>query len=333
MNRKIMALLLSITMAAMLAAGCGSTNKPPAKSSPKVTIAYTAWTGSGALLVAAKKDIFKKHGLDVEVQFIERVEERKQALKDNRVRAMVSSLDIALAASGEGVPIKIVWAFDSSNGADGIIVKKNSGIEKITDLKGREIALHKGSASHFFITALLERNGMTESDIKIVDMKAGEAASAFVAGQVDAAVTWEPYLSKAAASGERVLATTKDTPGVIADVLSVREDLAEKNPEVVQALVAALAEATEYLQKNPDDANKIIAAGFKMKAEDVNADSKTIVFYDLQDNKIFFGTTDRKGHAYEIASNAIKFSVSQKTIVKMPELNKIIDSSYIYKVK
>ena len=174
---------------------------------------------------------------------------------------------------------------------------------------------------------------MKDSDIKIVDMKASEAASAFMAGRVDGAVTWEPHLSKAAASGENILATTKDTPGVIADVLLIREDITQKNPETVQALVNALAEATEYLQKNPDEANKIMAANFKMKPEDVNADSKAIIFYGLRDNKAFFGTKDKKGPAYEIAANAVKFYTNQKTMEKAPDLMKIIDSSFIDKAK
>ena len=337
MNKKIMALLLSITMMAMLMAGCGSSNKPAAKQDAKpmskLIIAYTPWTGYGALLVAAEKGIFKKHGLDVEIQSIEGVGDRKQALVANRIQAMATSLDVSVAAAGEGVPIKIVWAFDSSNGADGLIVKKSIGAEKIIDLKGKEIALHKGSTSHFFMTTLLEKQGMKDTDIKIVDMKASEAASAFMAGRVDGAVTWEPHLSKAAASGEKILATTKDTPGVIADVLLIREDITQKNPETVQALVNALAEATEYLQKNPDEANKIMATSFKMKPEDVNADSKAIIFYGLTDNKAFFGTKDKKGPAYEIAANAVKFYTNQKTMEKAPDLMKIIDSSFIDKAK
>ncbi len=229
--------------------------------------------------------------------------------------------------------MKFVWAFDASNGADGLIVKKGKGIETVADLKGKEVAFHRGSAAHFFLNTLLEKNGLQDSDIKAVDMKASEAASAFMAGKVDAAVTWEPHLGKAKAAGETVLATTKDTPGLIADVLAFREDITKNDPETVQAVVAALAEATEFMSKNPEEANKILAAAFKMKPEEVAADIQTVKFYGLKDNLEFYGTKEKPGAIYEVGNRASAFYIKLKLLSQAPDLNKYIDSTFITKVK
>ena len=80
---------------------------------------------------------------------------------------------------------------------------------------------------------------MKDEDVKAVEMKASEAASALMAGKVPAAVTWEPHITKAAAAGNIILSTTKDTPALIADVLALHADFVKANPDTVQKLVAA----------------------------------------------------------------------------------------------
>ena len=336
MQKKIVAALLLAFMLVM-AVGCGSTQtaqpKEQPKAAPKVIIAYTPWTGYGALFVAQSKGMFKARGVDVELQAIEGVGDRKQSLAANKIQAMAASLDVSVSAAGEGLPMKFVWAFDSSHGADGIIVKKGAGIEKIADLKGKQVAFHKGSASHFMLYTLLEKAGLSDKDITAVDMKASEAASAFMAGKVEAAVTWEPHLSKAKAAGDIVLATTKDTPGLIADILAVSDDFAKKNPQTVQALVDALAEATEYIKKNEDDASKIMADAFKMKPEEIKADLGTIKFYDLATNLEFYGTKEKPGAIYDVGKRAGEFYQGLKLISQVPDLTKYVDGSYVSKVK
>jgi NitT/TauT family transport system substrate-binding protein len=338
MQKRGLALLLLAAMLALVVAGCGA-SKPAEQAASKaaekkpIVIAYTPWTGYGALFVAQEKGMFKSKGLEVELQSIEGVGDRKQALVAGKIQAMAASLDVSVSAAGEGVPMKFVWAFDSSNGADGLIVKKDKGIEKIADLKGKEVAFQRGSASHFFLSTLLEKNGLTDNDVKAVDMKASEAASAFMAGKVDAAVTWEPHLGKAKAAGETVLATTKDTPGLIADVLAFREDMVQNNPDTVQAVVAALAEATEFMSKNPEETNKILAAAFKMKPEEVAADIQTVKFYGPKDNLKFYGTQEKPGAIYDVGKRAGDFYVKLKLLSQAPDLNKYIDNTFITKVK
>lgn len=338
MKKKVWAFLLSAVMATTLLAGCGGA-KEPAKTADqkpaakKIIIAYTPWTGYGPLFVAQEKGFFKSKGLDVELQAIEGVGDRKQALVAGKIQAMAASLDVAISAAGEGVPLKFVWAFDASAGADGVIVKKDAGINTIADLKGKQVAFHKGSASHLLLTALLDKAGLKDKDIQAVDMKASEAASAFMAGKVDAAVTWEPHLTKATSQGGTILATSKDTPGLIADIVVLKDDFVKSNPDQVQALVAALAEATDFMAKNPDEASKIIATGLKMKPEDIKADFATIKFYDVKGNLEFYGTKEKPGPIYDVAKRAGQFYVDQKILTQVPDATKNIDSSFLSKIK
>ena len=277
--------------------------------------------------------MFKAKGLEVQIQSIEDVGARKQAIVAKRIQGMAASVDVSVAALGEGVPLKFVWAFDASAGADGILVTKASGIKTIADLKGKEIAYHKGSASHLMLSTLLKKNGLKDEDVKSVEMKASEAASALMAGKVPAAVTWEPHITKAAAAGNVILATSKDTPALIADVLALHEDFVKTNPDAVQKIVAALSEATDFIQKNPAEAAKIMATVLKEKPEETAEGNKTIQFYNLKDHLTLFGTTDKPGALYEVAKIAGEFYVGQKILSKVPDISKVFDNSFISKIK
>lgn len=333
MQKKILALALVVVFAlTAVLAGCGSSQPaaPAAKPPQKIIIAYTPWTGYGALFVAQAKGMFKARGLDVELQAIESVGERKQALAAGKITGMAASLDVAVSAVAD-LPLKFVWAFDSSAGADGLLVKQ--GIKSVADLKGKQVAYHKGSASHFMMVELMSKVGMKESEIQVVDMKASEAAAAFMAGKVDAAITWEPHLTKAAKAGGVILHTTKDTPGLIADVLIFKDDYVKANADTVQKIVEAMAEATDYLLKNQAEASKILAEAFKMKPEEVAEDFPTMKFYDLKGNLEFYGTADKPGPIYEVGKKAAQFYVDQKVLKAVPDLKNNIDSSFILKIK
>ena len=336
MNKKL-ALLLAVLMLVAVVAGCGKSEpakpaQPAAKAEP-IIIAYTPWNGYGALFVAAQKGMFKSKGIDVQIQSIEDVGVRKQSIVAKKIQGMAASVDVSIAALGQGVPLKMVWAFDASAGADGILVTKASGIKTIADLKGKEIAFNKGSASHLYLSTLLKKNGMKDGDVKAVEMKASEAASALMAGKVPAAVTWEPHITKAAAAGNIILSTTKDTPALIADVLALHEDFVKANPDAVQKIVAALSEATDFIQKNPAEAAKIMAVELKEKPEETLAGNKTIQFYNLKDNVALFGTPEQPGALQEVAKIAGEFYVEQKILTKVPDTSKVFDSTFINKIK
>src|SRR5207253_2486605 len=98
------------------------------------------------------------------------------------------------------VPAVEVFPIDASVGGDGILAK--STIKTVQDLKGQKVAVNQGSVSEWFLAQVLKKNGLSLSDVTEQNMKSGEAGAAFVAGQVDVAVTWEPWLSKAKARAD-----------------------------------------------------------------------------------------------------------------------------------
>ncbi|QNB48134.1 aliphatic sulfonate ABC transporter substrate-binding protein [Thermanaerosceptrum fracticalcis] len=334
--RKFLSVFLLILLILTLVTGCSGSKPAPApapqaKEEPKpvkLVITLPTWVGYGPLYLAKEKGFFKEQGLDVELTKIEGLAERKQALAGKKVDGMATAQDVQVTIAAAGIPVKVVWALDDSYGGDGMLAKNE--IKDIKDLKGKTVALETGTTSHFFALTVLQKVGLTEKDIKITNMKAGDAGAAFVAGQVDAAVTWEPWLSKGKAKG-KVLASTKEYPGIIVDTVSFRADVVENNPKAMEGFVRAMSKAMDYWKQNKQESEEIMAKGLGMEVKDFQAVLPDLKFFDLEGNKKFFGTASSPGLLYETTQKAVDFYASLKVIDTKPKATDIVDSTYVNK--
>ena len=328
---RMVALMLLICFTGVLFAGCGSTTKPAVNNEQqlkKVKVAISTWTGFGPLFIARDKGFFKKHGIDLDINVIEGMAERKQALAGKQVDSLAITFDTATTVVDNGVPIKIIWALADSYGADGLIVKQD--VNSVQDLKGKTVAFDAATASHILLTAILEKNNMTEKDFNVVQMTPGDAGAAFVAGKVDAALSWEPWLSKA--QNGKILVTSKDFPGMIVDTIALREDFVKENPDVPQKIVDAMKEAMTWYYASPEntaEGNKIMAQGFKESVEEFNKGIKTVKLYNYDENVKMFGDAQNPGVFYSTMQRAADLYYNAKKINSKPDPKNVIDSSYL----
>ena len=131
---------------------------------------------------------------------------------------------------------------------------------------------------------------MSIKDVKVTNLGPQPAANAFAAGQVDAAVTYEPYMSgalKAVPEG-KIIVSSAETPGVIIDTLAFQPDFIKKNPKVVHGVIAAWFEALELVKKNPADSNRIMGADVKQSADDFAKSAARVTWYDKKANQDYF---------------------------------------------
>jgi NitT/TauT family transport system substrate-binding protein len=187
--------------------------------------------------------------------------------------------------------------------------------------------------SHFLLGFLLDQAGMSFKDIVAVNMTAGDAGAAFVAGKVDAAVTWEPWLTrgKQAPHGHLLVDSSK-TPGLIVDVLVFRKDVLRARGNDVRAVVRAWHRGVDYWKSNPEESNKIMAeaVGGWLKDPKVFGETLTgIKYYDFETNKTYFGTKAAPGGVTKTAQFSIDFWTRLgKTQMKLKPSD-IIDPSFI----
>jgi len=276
-------------------------------SAETVKLAHSTWVGYGPLYIARDQGIFKKHGVDVDLIVMEDPKERFPTLMADKIQMIASTVDTALLYLKKPNDFQYVVAIDDSNGGDGIVATKE--ITSIADLKGRKVAVNEGSVSEFYLNVLLGKAGLQESQLQTVNMTAGDAGGAFVAKRVDAAVTWEPWLTKGKSTDfGHLLVDSSTTPGLITDVIIVKTAWASAHQKDVAAVVASWNEAVAYYRANPDEAIAIMAKGVGGWLKDPKEFKSTlpgIKFYGADDNKAFFGTKDKPGPLADTVKSAI----------------------------
>jgi NitT/TauT family transport system substrate-binding protein len=296
-----------------------------------VKIAHSTWVGYGPLYIARDKGMFKQNGVDVDLIVMEDPKERFPTLMADKIQMIASTVDTALLYLKKPNDFQYVVAIDDSNGGDGIVAIKD--IKTIADLKGKKVAVNEGSVSEFYLNVLLAKAGLKESDLNTVNMTAGDAGGAFVAKRVEAAVTWEPWLSKGKSTDfGHLLVDSSTTPGLITDVLIVKTDWANAHQKDVAAIVKSWNEAVAYYRANPDESISIMAKGVGGWLKDPKDFKETlpgIKFYGADDNKAFFGTKAKPGPLSTTVQDAIDvWSGHGKMQVKVTPAD-LINYSYV----
>jgi NitT/TauT family transport system substrate-binding protein len=338
--KKLIALLLALLFCLSFVSGCAAKTEN-ASTSPvdagtsaaepvEITIGFCTWIGYAPLYIAQKKGFFEKYGVKPTLTIIEDESQYASAMYSGSIQGLGNVLDREVIHYAKGTPETVVLAMDESSGGDGIIA--SGDIQTVADLKGKTVGLDKASTSYFFFLTVLANNGMQESDVTISDMGADAAGAAFLAGSLDAAVTWEPYLSEAnTREGGHVLVSSKEVPGTIVDVLTVRSDFAEQNPEAVKGLAAAWYDAIDYYKQNPDEGNAIMAKGLGLETADVADMAAGSSFFGRDENVKFFDKSSDPS-VYKLAESAVGFWTGMKIIDTDVDVNKLI-SDMFYKAE
>jgi NitT/TauT family transport system substrate-binding protein len=253
----------------------------------KIALGMSGWTGFAPLTLADKAGIFKKHGLDVDLKLIPQ-KDRHLALASNAIQCAATTIETHVAWNANGVPIVQIFQMDKSYGADGIAVRGD--IKSFADLKGKTIGVDApGTAPYFGLAWMLNKNGMTLKDVKTATMSPQAAAQAFVAGQNDAAMTYEPFLStvRANPNAGKILATTLDYPMVM-DTVGCSPTWLKANPKLAQALTDSYFAALEMIKADPAKSYEIMGAAVKQTGEQFAKSAEFLRWQDKAANQKFF---------------------------------------------
>lgn len=297
-----------------------------------IRVAFSTWTGYAGLVVGVDNGIFKKYGLNVTYSVIESPTDRFAAFRAGKLDAIATTVDTFTREAAQGAPVMQVFGIDRSVGGDGIVAKKS--ITKVEQLKGRVVAVNVGSTSEFFLAYVLQQHGLSLNDIKIEDMPdSGIAGSTFRAGRVDVAVTWEPWLTRAQQTKDgHVLVSSKSYPNIIVDVFGFRTDFVKAHPDLVRTFIKAYYEAVGMVKAGNPAAMQSVEKYTGEDLKSLQADLTTVTLMNLAQSKAYFGSAAKPGPIYSIARLSSRFWLSIKKINKMPNINGIIDTSYLQKM-
>jgi NitT/TauT family transport system substrate-binding protein len=295
--------IVSIAAAIWITAGlAGAAHAEPLR------IRYSIWVGYGPLFVAAEKGFFAKEGVEGELIRMEDDTASLAALFAGQIDALATATQVTVASNEpDEEALACVLMLDDSRGGDGILASKD--IQTIADLKGKAVAFGHLSASQFYINVLLREVGLREADIEVVDLRSEEAAEAFMMQEVDAAVTWEPYLSQGrnVAHGH-LLTDTSERPGLIGDCLATKASIFNDRKQEFRAVARAWDAAVRYVDEHPAEANEMIARNMGDWLADPSVVAEIlrgVSLYDADENRKYFGTPEQPGQIYQTMQYAI----------------------------
>lgn len=296
----------------VLLVGCQTT---PRESKEPLKIGLVTWIGYGPFYVAAERGFFKENGVEVILERIEGDAARRAAIASGALHGIALTLDAMIVLRAQNIPVKTVMAIDASYGGDGIVATQE--ITSVKDLKGKQIAFPTGLPSHFFLYSVLKEHGMKMSDIKPIVMDADKAGTAFIAGQVEAAVTWEPWLSKSEEIGAgHILIDSRQKSGDIEDVLFMREDVILERKNDIIALIKSWYKAVDFVENNPNEASIIIGKALGISKEEVLQLLPKVRLEGKSFNKEAFGTSDEPGFLYPLYNRISEAWLSEGVISK-----------------
>ena len=262
-----------------------------------VKITMHKWPGYAHSYIAQEKGFFEDEGVNVELVLIENIDDNLQYFKDGKADAAFGLQSDAMLLSAEGIPLKIVYIVDFSNGGDVIVSKLD--IKTITGLKGKTVSVDKlNSFNHIFLVELLRINGLEESDVKIIPIIASKVPDALKSGLIDAGQTWEPYQSYAIANGYRLLATSADAPGIITDVLMFHSKFIEERPDDVKKVLRGLFRALEFRYTDQNESYYIMSNAFKMSPASLKVTIEGNIFPNLKENNEAFTESEQPTSMY-----------------------------------
>jgi sulfonate transport system substrate-binding protein len=161
-------------------------------------------------------------------------------------------------AQAAGADLVYVGNEPQASAAEAIIVPRNSPIKSVSELKGKKLALNKGSNVHYLVVKLLEKAGIRYSEVDTVFLTPADARAAFERGSVDAWAIWEPFLAAAQKqTGARILA---DGNGVVSNhqFYLASRPYAQKRPDVVSIVLEEVARVDEWAKAHPNEAAAVL---------------------------------------------------------------------------
>lgn len=256
----------------------------PAASAETVRIGLQPWLGYGPLWVAAEKGFFEDRGLDVELINFNWDQDVNAALVSGNIQVQAAATNTLINLLNAGAELRGFMIMDAAYEADAVIA--GEGIESITDLAGKRVAYELGATSDLLLNYALRENGMSIDDVEAVPMGASEAGLAAIAGRVEAAVSYEPYISAALAQGDgyKVIYDASAAPGLISDLLVAETSYIEENRDTLVAIVKAWDDAVTFIRENPEEGGGIIAEAVGSEMDQFTVAFEGVRLYDLSEN-------------------------------------------------
>ncbi len=244
-------------------------NTVKAADAPPLRIGWVYALANAPALIAEKEGFYRQEGLNVELKSFGDGPVITQALAAGELDAAYIGAPPVFQWYSRGLKGQIIAKVNSGQAA--LLVKSNSGIQQLSDLRGKRIAgVKRGSGMDVLLRAeVLRKNAHLTADkeVQVVSMPAGNMPAALQQGVVDAAFTWEPFISESVLRGDAriLLDVNKVQPDYPWYVIMALPATLKNRPDDVIKLLKAHQKAIDFIYQHPAEADQVIADAFKLQ--------------------------------------------------------------------
>ncbi len=214
---------------------------------------------SALVYLADAKGYFTEQGLDIKLETATNAKMCQDMLLANRVDYMIGAEGPLTYVAAYNPPIKIL-AMIQQNPETSVFARRDRGISKFEDLRGKRVAYLPGTVSYFFLGRVMKKYGIARSDLKLTAMQPPTMPAALVGGAIDAFSMWEPWGTQAYMQNpENIITLTGTDLYQYEAILLGREDAIKSNPEITTKLLRALIKAEHFIKDNDGEAFTILS--------------------------------------------------------------------------
>ncbi len=289
-----------------------------------VTVRIGYQPSSSVLLVGKAKGFYEKElakqGAQVEwIPFLSGPVMIEAAAGDRVDLLGVGNMPVITARAG-GIDLKVIAKAAFNPATNAVLVRPDSPIKALSDLKGRKVAAQLGSSVHYFLYQLLNPVGLSMDDLQLVNLAGPDQGPALESGAVDAIVLWMPYRTQLELAGKaRVLADSAHLPGSLS-FYAVRNAFGTANPALVEAFLKATRAANDFMRKHPGESLELLAQDSQFP--------KAVLAESLKGFDWSMGITEKNIREMKDIKD---FLISDKVLKNDFDIKDLFDSSYLEK--
>jgi NitT/TauT family transport system substrate-binding protein len=296
-------------------AGCGDPPSP-------LNVGTIVFPGYELLFLARERGLLPEPGIRL-VELLSSTDNLR-LLAAGRLQAATLTLDEVLTARSDGLDLRVVLVMDVSAGADAVMAQPH--VRGLSGLAGKRIGVEDGAMGIMMFDALLSAAGLRLDQVRKVPITVNRSVEVYDSGQVDALVTFEPWVKRLEDRGAVRLFDSKAIPNRILDVLAVRANAIPAHTLAIKQLVAAHFEGRRLFLASPAESGALIAARLQLPAADVPTAYRGLLLPDLAENRNML----RSGGLLEQSAQVIQRVFLAAGVLRQPvPLANLIDLQYL----
>ena len=268
---------LSLVLAVALFAALRSPTMPMTSVS-RVAIAVPMQISSAAIIVAAAQDWFHKAGVEVISQPFSLGKDALQSVIDGHADLAVVADTPLMFALQNGADISVLAGVSQGRRSMAVVTRKDRGIQRLEDLKGKSVGLSLGTNLTYFLDAMLQVHGIPSETVRLVDLTTPDVVNALVAGNIDAAILFHPFLATVMQQmGEQADVFYGEDIYAMRFFLVGKTSYIDSHPQEIRHILKGLITARRSIEVDPQSARKVLANAIQIK------DDMLATMFDAED--------------------------------------------------